>query len=713
MPEASPRYWAFLSYSHADIDWGRRLHRALEGYVVPRRLVGRPTPAGPAPRRLRPIFRDLDEMGAGGSLSGRLKAALDASASLIVICSPAAVASPWVDEEIRRFKAERGEERIFAVIVAGEPFASERAGQEAHECFPKALRHRHADGERIEPIAADLRPGRDSLRAAVLKLVAGVLEIELDELVQRDAARRNRQLLALTSVFAGVAAAMGALALVALNQRDEARRERGQAENLVEFMIGDLREKLEPAGRLDILDAIGGRARAYYEAENSRSLDDRSLGQRARVLHLLGDIQMQRGDFPTALSFFQQAARSTGEILKRRPNDPQAIYDHAQSVAYIGEIAWQNSDYATALSQLQAYQTLARKLAAIEPTNLKWQAEVEDADSNLGVVRLSLSRADDAVRDFEDALAVSRRLTAAAPGKRSALYDQAQILAWLADAEVARRRLDAALADRDEEVRIYERLIAASPHDNQAAEAVAVNRGAVAKIELAKGAPAAATATLQAEAADMDRLMRDAPDNAGYRADAFTNLRLLAQSLLEQGRFAEAAPVATRATALCEAQAQAAEARSDNELGWRAVRLGSARILALKVAAAGARSPDAQRQALQSAPGEAARLRSLLAGQPQNRVLAVTAAEATLLAGDFESLEGDPARAVSDWRWAQTTLLQPSPTDLVTDRTQAILRQAAFRLRSLHPPTSPLAADGLVKVRPPPNAARAPVDYRW
>ena len=390
---------------------------------------------------------------------------------------------------------------------------------------------------------------------------------------------------------------MGALALMALSERDEARRQRSQAENLVEFMIGDLREKLEPAGRLDILDAIGGRARAYYEAENSGSLDDRSLGQRARVLHLLGDIQMQRGDLQTALAFFQQAARSTGEILKRRPNDPRAIYDHAQSVAYIGEIAWQNRDYATALSQLQAYQTLARQLASIDPTNLKWQAEVEEADSNLGVVRLSLSRADDAVRDLEDALAVSRRLTAADPGKRSALYDQAQILAWLADAEVARRQLDAALADRAEEVRIYERLIAASPHDNQAAEALAANREAVARIELATGASAAATSTLQAEAADMDRLLRETPDNAGYLADAYKLLRLLAQSLLQQGRLAEAAPVITRAIALCEAQVRPAEARGDSELVWPGDRLGGARIIALKVAAAGAPTALAQRQA--------------------------------------------------------------------------------------------------------------------
>jgi hypothetical protein len=41
-PDAGFRYWAFISYSHQDKSWGRWLHRALETYRVPQRLVGMP-----------------------------------------------------------------------------------------------------------------------------------------------------------------------------------------------------------------------------------------------------------------------------------------------------------------------------------------------------------------------------------------------------------------------------------------------------------------------------------------------------------------------------------------------------------------------------------------------------------------------------------------------------------------------------------------------
>jgi len=144
MPETEPRYWAFLSYSHADARFAQWLRRKLEGYPIPGRLVGRTTPAGVVPARLRPIFRDREEMGAGPDLSERLKAALSDSAYLIVICSPAAVKSAWVNEEIRRFKALRGDERVLAVMINGDPFASELADGADRECFPEPLRRRLA-----------------------------------------------------------------------------------------------------------------------------------------------------------------------------------------------------------------------------------------------------------------------------------------------------------------------------------------------------------------------------------------------------------------------------------------------------------------------------------------------------------------------------------------------------------------------------------------
>ena len=70
---------------------------------------------------------------------------------------------------------------------------------------------------------------------------------------------------------------------VALWEAGEAKRRRVQAEGLIEFMLGDLRKKLQPVGRLDVLDAVGEKAFAYYAAQDQAgSMPIRSAGAPAR-----------------------------------------------------------------------------------------------------------------------------------------------------------------------------------------------------------------------------------------------------------------------------------------------------------------------------------------------------------------------------------------------------------------------------------------------
>ena len=186
----APRYSAFLSYSHRDkavVVW---LHRTLETYRVPSKLVGLETSLGITPARLLPLFRDRDELPASDDLGSAITAALAASQFLVVICSPAAAASRWVDQEILSFKRMHGEGRIFALIASGEPFASASPETADQECFPPSLRFRigpngELSNEPAEPIAADIRPEGDGKRLAKLKLAAGLLGVELDALVRR------------------------------------------------------------------------------------------------------------------------------------------------------------------------------------------------------------------------------------------------------------------------------------------------------------------------------------------------------------------------------------------------------------------------------------------------------------------------------------------------------------------------------------------------
>ncbi len=232
---ARVRYRAFISYSHADKVQATWLHRALETYPIPRELVGSQTRFGPVPRRLTPIFRDQDELSASGDLRQVLVTALEESMFLIVICSPRSAKSPWVGEEILTFKRMHGDSRILALIVGGEPYASQMPGREEEECFPAALRFRLApDGSLsdtpAEPLAADIRPEKDGRRLAKLKLLAGLTGLRLDDLAQRETQRRVRRLIALATASTAGMVLAGGLALYANAQRIEAETQKREAE---------------------------------------------------------------------------------------------------------------------------------------------------------------------------------------------------------------------------------------------------------------------------------------------------------------------------------------------------------------------------------------------------------------------------------------------------------------------------------------------------
>lgn len=190
------RYWAFISYNHQDEAWATWLHRSLEAYRLPRGVAGSDFRGETVPKHLRPVFRDRDELAGGSDLGGKLRRSLRDSRTLIVICSEKSARSKWVNEEIRYFKSLGREDRVLCLIVSGEPYASGKNGMEDRECFPETIRFRldergEISEEPAEPLAADLRAGKDGKGDGFLKLVAGMLDIGFDRLKQRDARRRK------------------------------------------------------------------------------------------------------------------------------------------------------------------------------------------------------------------------------------------------------------------------------------------------------------------------------------------------------------------------------------------------------------------------------------------------------------------------------------------------------------------------------------------
>lgn len=501
---AAAGYVAFISYSHRDAAIGRWLHRRLEGYRLPRRLVGTIGEDGEVPARLTPIFRDREELPAAGDLSEKVRAALAVSRNLIVLCSPHSATSPWVAKEIATFRELHPGRPIFTAIVEGEP----------DQCFSPALL---AGG--AEPLAADLRKEGDGRRLGFLKLVAGLAGVGLDSVVQRDAARRIRRVSYLTAAALVATLAMALLAAFALNARAEAETQRREAEALVGFMLTDLRTKLKGVRRLDVLGVVNQRVLQHYSRQDLDDLSAESLEHRARLLHLMGEDDLERGLDDRALAQFREAARTTAALLADDPDNPERIFAQSQSEYWVGTVDYNRKNYAAAKTAYERYKAHADRLVAIDPRRADWLKEAGYAGGSLCTIALekpadpprALRLCSEALRRMEEA----QRLGGTDASTAEAVLNRHL---WMMKAWNANGRWDRVLHHQARQEELMEALLRADPANVDYQDIRMRAQFGIAEILRDHGDTAEARRRFSDAAATAKRLLQHDPDNAQWRA---------------------------------------------------------------------------------------------------------------------------------------------------------------------------------------------------
>ncbi|NNE57021.1 MAG: TIR domain-containing protein [Hellea sp.] len=489
------KYKAFLSYSHRNERWASWLHRRLETYRFPGKTVGQITEAGPVPERFQPIFRDREELTAGADLGVKIEAALRDSDNLIVICSPDAVSSNWVNEEILYFKRHNNPERIFAAIVDGTPFADPAKGE--RECLPEALRFKLGNDGKLsnrpaEPLAADFREDFDGKRVGFLKLLSGLVGLGLNDLVQRDLQRARRRVTWITLSALTAVIVMGSLTWFAVDARKEAESRRSDAEGLIQFMLTDLRDRLEPVGKLDVLDSVGQKAAEYYESYDPDDHGADALGRRAIVFHLLGDIQMRMGNISAAKAYFGPAFATTHSQLEQDPDNPERIYEHAQSVYWSSVPFRRARQYDEDLNRQQEYLVLANRLFEIEDATDRAILERAYAESNIGQNYYESGELEKARTYFKRAEPLFQDIYARRKTTKSYL-EVSRILTEIATIELSLGDAQSATDILKENLVVLERLLAENPDDFQIRSALifvniklAVSERALEKFETAE-----------------------------------------------------------------------------------------------------------------------------------------------------------------------------------------------------------------------------------
>jgi hypothetical protein len=214
-------YDAFISYSHA-VD--QLMARSLQ--LVLQRL-GRPWYRRYALR----VFRDDTALAASPDLWGSIERALLMSRTFVLLASPEAASSEWVDREVALWQQERSPESFLIILTAGDLVWSRGAGDFDWE-HTTALPQRLHGWFHAEPLWVDLREdrgldqsrlrrGRD-FRSRVATVAAALHGVAKDELLSEELRQQRRMIIVLSTLLV-LALVAG---ITAVGQRNTAVTER-------------------------------------------------------------------------------------------------------------------------------------------------------------------------------------------------------------------------------------------------------------------------------------------------------------------------------------------------------------------------------------------------------------------------------------------------------------------------------------------------------
>jgi serine/threonine-protein kinase len=505
--------------------------------------------------------------------------------------------------------------------------------------YPKevaGLRGRAALGETlpvegIDPALARLVQELKS-RAPSLRPTAVDTSLRLRRIRERPRRRARQAAAAAVVIVAGLAGLKYTVDLrhersQALLAREDADRRRQQAEDLISFMLGDLRKKLEPVGRLEILDDVGAKALSYFASVPESSLSDEELLRRSTALYQIGSVRIAQGRLEEATPPLQESLALVTSLVSRRPDDPGRLYELGQSHFWVGFVHWRRRSLDTASEHFRAYLDVSRRLVEKAPENTDWQQELSSAHSNLASVRQE--RGD---------------LAGALEGFRTCL------------------ELDRALLER-------------KPEDEQRLRSVAASHNAIGVVLRAQGRLAEALEHHRAELAIQERLVKAHPGNARWRQYLGVAHNYVGSLLEAQGMLSSARSHFEAAVALCEALAAHDPANMDwqRELGINHLWMGH-------VPRAGASGP-----AIEHLRRSVAILGRLAAGDPSNAGWQCDHAGARCSLGEALAARGDLEAALREAQAALTIatgLAANGPEDRRSRRLSSLAHALVAGVRS-------------------------------
>lgn len=414
---AAAVYDAFISYSHAK---DKALAAALQAAM---QRLGKPWYR----RRALRLFRDDTSLTATPHLWPSIEKALGQSRFLILMASPEAAASRWVNQELAWWLEHKGADTVLIALTSGElDWDSETGDFRSGEAtpLPPALAGTFAD----EPLWIDLRPYRETasprdarftdLAASIAAALHGrakedLLSLEVRQ--QRRALRLAGSAVVLLLVLLGLAGWQWNTARI---QRDRAEHNLALATQTANKLVYDLAQKFRNSGLpIALVSDILNRAHQLQDQLTSSGEVSAALrDSEAAALLETGLTLVGSGDAKGALAADKQAHDILQSLLTDTPQNTHYRQELSASDFQIGYALLDQGDITGALASYREGKAIVSALAQEEPGNAEWQQGLAAIDHAIGDALQPQGDLTGALSSYRQALAITTELAKAEPG---------------------------------------------------------------------------------------------------------------------------------------------------------------------------------------------------------------------------------------------------------------------------------------------------------
>jgi tetratricopeptide (TPR) repeat protein len=372
------------------------------------------------------------------------------------------------------------------------------------------------------------------------------IQVSLNERERVIQARRRNQHRLIAGLTAGLIGALS-LAGYAWIQRNRAEQAsevailaRGQAEDLINYMLFELRDKLQPIGRVDLLDGASRKAAEYFETLPAPEASAASERNRGVALDNIGDVRQTQGDLSGARAAYEAGLVIAERLARQDPANTVLQRDLTVSYNKIGEVCQAQGDLTAARAAYEAGLAITERQTRQDPADAAWQRDLSISHNKIGDLRLAEGDLLGAQAAYEAGLAIAERLARQDPANVVWQRDLSISHNQIGDVRLAQGDLAGAQAAYETSLTVIERLARQDQANTGWQRDLWLSHNLIGDVLQAKDDLPGAQTAYEAGLAIIERLARQDPGNAGWQRDLAVSHNQIGRVRKAQGDLAGA-----------------------------------------------------------------------------------------------------------------------------------------------------------------------------